>query len=88
MKGVVYLGDSEVEVRDFPQPEPGPGQVVIEMKVGGLCGSDLHKYHSNKEWAQERNGMISGHEPAGIVAETQDARQRSPGVSGCVHVRV
>ena len=68
MKGVVYLGDSEVEVRDFPQPEPGPGQVLIEMKVGGLCGSDLHKYHSSRAWAKERKGMISGHEPTGVVA--------------------
>ena len=68
MKGVVYLGDSEVEVREFPQPEPGPGQIVIESKVAGLCGSDLHKYHCSRAWAQERNGMISGHEPTGIVA--------------------
>ncbi|MDA0745250.1 MAG: alcohol dehydrogenase catalytic domain-containing protein [bacterium] len=69
MKGVVYLGESEVEVREFPEPEAGPGQVVVEMKVAGLCGSDLHKYHSSKEWAAERKGMISGHEPTGVVAE-------------------
>ena len=68
MKGVVYLGESQVEVRDFPQPEPGPGQVVIAMKVAGLCGSDLHKYHDTRQWAHARKGMISGHEPAGIVA--------------------
>jgi threonine dehydrogenase-like Zn-dependent dehydrogenase len=49
MKGVVYLGDSKVEVRDFPRPEPGLGQVVTEMKVAGLCGSDLHKYHSSQQ---------------------------------------
>ncbi len=65
MKGVVYLGESEVEVREFDQPQPGAGQVVIESKIGGLCGSDLHKYHSNRAWAKER----SGHEPTGLVAE-------------------
>lgn len=69
MKGIVYLGDSEVEVRDFPRPEAGPGRVVVEMKIAGLCGSDLHKYHSSCEWAAERNSMISGHEPAGVIAE-------------------
>ena len=69
MKGVVYLGEGEVEVREFPRPEPGPRQVVVEMRAAGLCGSDLHKYHSSREWAEERNGMISGHEPAGVVAE-------------------
>ena len=69
MKGVVYLGEGAVEVREYPRPRPGPGQVVIEMKAAGLCGSDLHKYHSSQTWAQERKGMISGHEPAGVVAE-------------------
>ena len=69
MKGVVYLGESEVEVRDFPQPTPGEGEVLVEMKVAGLCGSDLHKYHNTREWAEERKGMISGHEPAGVVVE-------------------
>lgn len=69
MKGVVYLGESEVAVREFPRPEPGPLQVVVEMRAAGLCGSDLHKYHSSREWAEERNGMISGHEPAGVIAE-------------------
>ena len=41
MESVVYLGDSLVDVRDFPQPEPGPGQVLIQSKVAGLCGSDV-----------------------------------------------
>ncbi len=69
MKGVAYLGESEVEVREFAKPEPGVGEVLIEMKSAGLCGSDLHKYHSDRAWAEEREGMIAGHEPAGVVAE-------------------
>ena len=89
MKGVVFLGDSEVEVRDFPTPEPGPGQVVIQMKVGGLCGSDLHKYHNNRVWAAEREGMISGHEPAGVVAEVgANVENVSVGDRVCVYHRV
>jgi threonine dehydrogenase-like Zn-dependent dehydrogenase len=89
MKGVVYLGKSEVEVRDFPQPEPGPGQVVIESKVAGLCGSDLHKYHSSRTWAQAREGMISGHEPTGIVAAVgPNVDQPSVGDRVCVYHRL
>ena len=88
MKGVVYLGESEVEVRDFSQPEAGPGQVVVEMKVAGLCGSDLHKYHSSREWANERRGMISGHEPAGVVAEVgPNVEHLSVGDRVCVYHR-
>ena len=33
MRGIVYLGDGEVEIREFPKPEPGIGQVLVEMKV-------------------------------------------------------
>lgn len=69
MKGVVYLGDGEVAVREFEKPRPGPGQVLIRMKAAGLCGSDLHKYHMSREMAEARNGMIAGHEPTGVVAE-------------------
>jgi (R,R)-butanediol dehydrogenase / meso-butanediol dehydrogenase / diacetyl reductase len=88
MKGVVYLGESEVEVRDFPDPEPGSDQVVIEMKVGGLCGSDLHKYHNTRSWAADREGMISGHEPTGIVAEVgAGVKNVSVGDRVCVYHR-
>ncbi len=69
MKGVAYLGESAVEVREFPKPVPGPGEALVEMKSAGLCGSDLHKYRSSRAWAQERQGMIAGHEPAGVIAE-------------------
>jgi len=44
MKGVVFLGDQKLEIREFPKPEPGLGEVLIEMKASGLCGSDLHMY--------------------------------------------
>ena len=46
MKGVVFLGDRKLEFRDFPDPTPGPGEVVIEMKASGMCGSDLKFYRA------------------------------------------
>ncbi len=51
MKGCVYLGESQVEVREFPKPEPAQGEALVEMKAAGLCGSDLHKYRKSREWA-------------------------------------
>ena len=44
MKGVVFVGDRKVELRDFPDPTPGPRDVVLEIKASGMCGSDLHVY--------------------------------------------
>ena len=32
MKGVVFTGDRTLEVREFPIPEPGRGQALIQMK--------------------------------------------------------
>jgi threonine dehydrogenase-like Zn-dependent dehydrogenase len=40
VRGVVFLGDRKVELRSFPDPTPGPGEVVIEIKASGMCGSD------------------------------------------------
>lgn len=66
MKGVVFLGDRKAEVREFPDPKPGPGEVVVRLKAGGLCGSDLHRY---RRTAAEVGGdeTVPGHEPCGVV---------------------
>jgi threonine dehydrogenase-like Zn-dependent dehydrogenase len=82
MRGAVFLGDRKVELRTFPDPTPGPGEVVIEMKASGMCGSDLKFYRSPPGAAQAALGLggnaepfIAGHEPCGVVVA------RGPGVS-------
>ncbi|MBN2062506.1 MAG: zinc-binding dehydrogenase [Deltaproteobacteria bacterium] len=67
MKAVVFLGGHELELRDFPDPTPGEGEVVVEMKASGMCGSDLISYRAPKETIT--NPVIGGHEPCGVVAE-------------------
>ena len=32
MKGVVFLGDRKLELMDFPDPVPGPDEVVLEIE--------------------------------------------------------
>ena len=75
MKGVVFTGDRNLELRDFPDPTPGQGEVVLEIKASGMCGSDLHVYRepANPEGSEAGGiarvqGVIAGHEPCGIVA--------------------
>ena len=75
MRGVVFTGDRELELMEFPDPTPGPDEVVIEMKASGMCGSDLHQYRRPKAAAARPAGSprqprpgIGGHEPCGIVA--------------------
>jgi threonine dehydrogenase-like Zn-dependent dehydrogenase len=46
MNGVVFVGNRKLELRDFPDPTPGPRDVVLEIKASGMCGSDLHVYRT------------------------------------------
>jgi threonine dehydrogenase-like Zn-dependent dehydrogenase len=74
MRGVVFLGNRKLEIRNFPDPTPGPGEVVIEIKASGMCGSDLNPYRAADSAASLGLGgdgepVIAGHEPCGIVAE-------------------
>ena len=59
-------GEGNMELQERPVPEPGPGEVQIEVKATGICGSDLHIYHSDIALAM-RPPVITGHEFAGVV---------------------
>lgn len=76
MKGVVFRGSRTVEVLDLPVPSPGPGEVLIQMKVAAVCGSDLHDYRRDRSEFAGRPARIPGHEPAGVVAELGPRCQR------------
>ena len=73
MRGVVFLGNRKLELQDFPDPTPGPGEVVLAIKASGMCGSDLHPYRAagNAAAALGLGGkggpVIAGHEPCGVV---------------------
>ena len=74
MRGVTFLGDRELQLMEFPDPAPGPHDVVLEMKASGMCGSDLHQYRRPKGGGQATGlamptrPVIAGHEPCGVVA--------------------
>src|SRR5215467_7534372 len=73
MRGVVFLGNRQLELQDFPDPSPGLGEVVVAMKASGMCGSDLHVYRAvgsqNALGFAVSTPAIAGHEPCGVVAE-------------------
>ncbi len=49
MQGVILPGRERVEIKEFERPDPGPGQVLVQMKASGLCGSDLRAiYHEHR----------------------------------------
>jgi L-iditol 2-dehydrogenase len=59
--------DGAVEVRDVPEPGIGPGEVLLETRAGGVCGSDIHVWHDHQSWAL-KIPLVLGHEFCGVVA--------------------
>jgi hypothetical protein len=46
MRGVTFVGGRKLQVAEFPDPAPGPHDVVVEIKASGMCGSDLKFYRA------------------------------------------
>ncbi len=64
MRGVTLAGNRRAEIKEFPDPQAGPGEAVLGIRASGLCGTDLHRYQS-----PEPTDMITGHEPCGVILE-------------------
>ena len=78
MRGVTFLGGRTLQLMEFPDPAPGPSDVVLEIKASGMCGSDLKFYRASGETASLGLGKVSGpviagHEPCGVVAAVGSA---------------
>ena len=61
--------DGAVEVRELPQPQAGPGEVLVRVHTVGICGSDIHMWHDSQ--SKSSKGVLPvtlGHESAGVIA--------------------
>ena len=67
MRALSIVGERTIEVVDKPDPEPGPGELLIAMQASAICGSDLHIYR-NPRPAFIDNAVTPGHEGCGVVA--------------------
>ena len=68
-------GDIRVETDEVAAP--GPGQVLLRIGAGGICGSDLHYYQDGGFGPiRVREPIILGHEAAGTVEALGDGRRR------------
>jgi 2-desacetyl-2-hydroxyethyl bacteriochlorophyllide A dehydrogenase len=79
VKAIVFPRPGEIAFDARPMPEPTDGDVLVEVRLVGLCGSDLSSFRG-------KNPLVSyprvpGHEVAGIVAEAgPDRPDLRPGV--------
>src|SRR5947208_11727314 len=59
----------DLRVEETEMPEAGPGEVLLKLGAGGICGSDLHYYFEGKNGSfVVREPLIPGHEASAVVA--------------------
>ncbi|MET8759992.1 L-idonate 5-dehydrogenase [Lentzea sp. NPDC004782] len=76
MPAVVAHGANDLRLEELPVPAPGPGEVAVSVRYGGICGSDLHYWrHGAVGDFRLREPLVLGHEVSGVV------RAAGPGVT-------
>jgi (R,R)-butanediol dehydrogenase/meso-butanediol dehydrogenase/diacetyl reductase len=78
----VYYGEKDIRIEDRSAADVGPGDVAIEVRACGICGSDVHEYEAGpivvpddepNHMTDETLPLVLGHECSGVVRETGDA---------------
>ncbi len=66
MKALLLSEYNHLEIKDLPNPVPGPDEILIQVSACGICGSDVHGYDGST--GRRIPPIVMGHEAAGIVA--------------------
>jgi alcohol dehydrogenase, propanol-preferring len=63
---IVEKFHAPLSIREVPVPQPGPGEVLMELAASGVCHTDLHA--ADGDWpVKPRLPFIPGHEGTGTV---------------------
>ncbi|MCH7800783.1 MAG: alcohol dehydrogenase catalytic domain-containing protein, partial [Chloroflexi bacterium] len=65
MTAAFYDGNGRMELKEHPKPEVGPGDIILNVKATGICGSDL-QMNVDKDAPDK---LPAGHEVAGVIEE-------------------
>jgi threonine dehydrogenase-like Zn-dependent dehydrogenase len=66
VKALVFTAPGTVELLDVPEPDPAPGDVLVQVRAAGICGSELH---GARRPGFRKPPLIMGHEFAGVSAD-------------------
>ncbi len=67
MQAAVYRGIEDIEVAQVDRPEPGPGEALMRVGAGGVCGTDLRIFGNGHHRIPPGTHRILGHELAGEI---------------------
>jgi D-arabinitol dehydrogenase (NADP+) len=86
VKAAYYEAPHELAVREAPEPEPGPEEVLIRVAACGICGTDQHIYEGDFGGPLP---LIGGHELVGEIVTVGAAMlERKPGERVAVNPNV
>jgi len=66
MRALVFSGPNRIAIEQAPIPKPSLGEVVIQITLTTICGTDLHIL---KGEYPVKPGLVIGHEPVGVIHE-------------------
>ncbi|MGA2825171.1 MAG: zinc-dependent alcohol dehydrogenase family protein [Streptosporangiaceae bacterium] len=70
MRAVVWDKPGQLRVADMPVPTPGNGELIVQVGICGICGTDLHI--ADGEFPPTPYPIIPGHEFSGRIAARGD----------------
>lgn len=89
MRAAVFHGRGDIRTEEVDDPAPGPGELLVEIRATGICGTDAHEYAHGPTMfpigephpvTGHQGPMIPGHELAGeVVALGEGVTGFAPG---------
>lgn len=70
MKALTLIAPSTFAFETMDTPQPGAGEVLIQIKACGICGSDIHGMNGSS--GRRIPPIVMGHEAAGVIAALGD----------------
>jgi (R,R)-butanediol dehydrogenase/meso-butanediol dehydrogenase/diacetyl reductase len=68
MRAARYNGSRRMLIEDVDTPAPQPGEVQLDVRYVGICGTDLHIFHGDMDERVSIPAVI-GHEMVGVIAQ-------------------
>ncbi len=73
-----FAGGGKIEWTEKPVPQPGPGELLVQVKANALCGSERGQFYNGSP------NVTPGHEAAGIVAAAGPNTTTPAGTPGAI----
>jgi L-iditol 2-dehydrogenase len=83
MKAGLLRAPDSLVLEDVPDPERGPGDILLRVRAATVCGTDIRIFRGRKT-AGVRYPSVIGHEFAGEIAEAPEGGPFRPGQRVCV----